>query len=169
MNLHFRKATFEDAGEIWKILQQAIERRKNDGSKQWQDGYPNPETIQSDIQKNDGFVLTDSEKIIGYTAIIFNNEPAYEKIDGKWLTEGDFLVVHRVAISEEYVGKGLAQKIFSYIEEFAKENKIPSIKVDTNFDNLAMLKILEKLNYQYCGEVFLRSGVRKAFEKIVVI
>ena len=167
MNLNFRKANFDDAEQIWKIIQQAIERRRIDGSKQWQDGYPNPETIQSDIQKNYGYVLTDSEKIIGYSAIIFNNEPAYEKIDGKWLTESDFLVVHRVAISEEYIGKGLAQKIFSYIEEVAKENKIPSIKVDTNFDNLAMLKILEKLNYQYCGEVFLRSGVRKAFEKIV--
>jgi hypothetical protein len=27
------------------ILQQAIARRKADGSNQWQDGYPNPEVI----------------------------------------------------------------------------------------------------------------------------
>ncbi|HAI81103.1 MAG TPA: GNAT family N-acetyltransferase, partial [Chryseobacterium sp.] len=38
--INFRKATPEDAGQIWQILQQAIRRRKNDGSRQWQDGYP---------------------------------------------------------------------------------------------------------------------------------
>jgi hypothetical protein len=31
--------------QIWIILQQAIARRKADGSNQWQDGYPNPEVI----------------------------------------------------------------------------------------------------------------------------
>jgi hypothetical protein len=32
-------------------FQQAIARRKADGSNQWQDGYPNPEVILNDITK----------------------------------------------------------------------------------------------------------------------
>ena len=51
MNYNFRKATITDAPKIWIILQQAILRRKADGSNQWQDGYPNPEIIQQDIEK----------------------------------------------------------------------------------------------------------------------
>ena len=46
MNLNFRKANNQDISAIWTILEQAILRRKNDGSTQWQDGYPNPEVIQ---------------------------------------------------------------------------------------------------------------------------
>ncbi|MFP3595069.1 GNAT family N-acetyltransferase, partial [Chryseobacterium sp. SIMBA_038] len=40
--------------------------------------------------------------------------------------------------------------------------------VDTNHDNIAMLKILESKGYSYCGEVLLADGMRKAFEKIII-
>ena len=36
-----------------------------------------------------------------------------------------------------------------------------SAKVVTNFDNAAMLHILKKLGYTYCGEVYLAGGERK--------
>ncbi|MES2853021.1 MAG: GNAT family N-acetyltransferase [Bacteroidota bacterium] len=152
---------------MWEILQQAIQRRKEDGSNQWQDGYPNPEVIQKDIEKGKGFVLVDGETIIGYSAVLINDEPAYEKIEGKWLTNGDFVVLHRVAISEKYLGKGLAKMILKYIEEFAISNNIYSIKADTNFDNIAMMKIFESSGYTYCGEVYFRGSPRKAYEKVL--
>ena len=44
---------------------------------------------------------------------------------------------------------------------------LPYYKLDTNFDNAPMLKILDKLGYTYCGEVFFRGSARKAFEKIL--
>lgn len=170
MNYKFRKATPDDLSKIWIILQQAIVRRKYDGSQQWQDGYPNENVVEQDIAKGIGYVLAlDNTKIIGYAAILYNDEPAYEQLNGTWLTNGDFVVVHRVAISDDYLGKGIAQKIFLYTEEIATENNIFSIKVDTNFDNIPMLKILEKLGYIYCGEVSFRGSVRKAFEKIVKV
>lgn len=165
MNYDFRKATASEIPQIWTIIQQAIVRRKNDGSQQWQDGYPNEDVIRTDIAKGFGYVLTDNDTIVGYAAILFNDEPAYEQLKGTWLTNGDFAVLHRVAISDDYLGKGLAQKVFLFTEDLAIENNIFSIKVDTNFDNIPMLKILEKLGYTYCGEVKFRGGIRKAFEK----
>ena len=165
MDYNFRKATAKDIPQIWKIIQQAIVRRKNDGSQQWQDGYPNETVIQQDIAKGVGYVLTDDDMIAGYAAILFNDEPAYEHLNGTWLTNDHFVIVHRVAISDDYLGKGLAQKIFLFTEDLAVDNNIFSIKVDTNFDNIGMLKIFEKLGYSYCGEVTFRAGIRKAFEK----
>lgn len=163
----FRKATQDDADEIWKILQQAIERRRLDGSLQWQNGYPNPETVNSDIEKQIGYVLTENDRVVAYSAVLLNDEPAYKNIEGKWLSDGDFNVVHRVAVSEEVAGKGYAIEIFRRIEDFSRQNGIFSVKVDTNFDNAAMLHILKKLGYTYCGEVYLSGGVRKAFEKLL--
>ncbi len=169
MNYHFRKATASEIPQIWTIIQQAIVRRKNDGSQQWQDGYPNENVIKQDITKGIGYVLIDYNIVAGYAAILFNDEPAYEQLKGTWLTNGDFAVVHRVAISDDYLGKGLAQKIFLFTEDLAKGNNIFSIKVDTNFDNIPMLKILEKLGYTYCGEVTFRGSFRKAFEKTLPV
>ncbi|WP_293890640.1 GNAT family N-acetyltransferase [Flavobacterium sp.] len=165
MNYHLRKANASEVPQIWDIIQQAIIRRKNDGSEQWQDGYPNETFIQQDIEKQIGYVIIVDDTIAGYAVVLFNDEPEYEKIRGKWLTNDDFAVLHRVAISDEYLGKGLAQKIFLFTEVLAIENNIFSIKVDTNFDNIPMLRILKKLGYIYCGEVTFRGGARKAFEK----
>ncbi len=164
---NFRKATLSEIDSIWDILKQAILRRKMDGSNQWQDGYPNLEVVQKDIEKESGYVLTEGETIVGYIAVLINDEPEYAKLEGEWLTNVDFVLFHRVAISENYLGKGLAKMMINYIEDFALKNKITSIKADTNFDNDAMLNIFEKLGYKYCGQVHFRGNPRRAFEKVL--
>ena len=163
--LQFRKATTFEATAIWAILQQAILRRKADGSNQWQDGYPNLDVVYKDIEKGRGYVLAENKTILGYCAIACNDEPEYVNLKGEWLSDSDFVVLHRLAISETHLGKGYAQTIFSYVELFAIENKIYSIKADTNFDNYVMLFLFDKLGFSYCGEVFFRGSPRKAFEK----
>lgn len=167
MNTIFRIAQNTDVGQIWEILQSAIERRKKDGSNQWQDGYPNPEVVNLDIANSHGYVLCNDEEIIGYCALLVDDEPDYEVIEGKWLTESEFVVFHRVAISEKYIGKGQAQKMMLGIEEQTKSWGIRSIKADTNFDNAAMLKIFEKMGYNYCGKVYMRGSPRRAYEKVL--
>lgn len=162
-----RKATDSDLNSIWKIIQQAIERRRSDGSDQWQNGYPNEESIKEDIKNGVGYVYENGQNIACYAAIIFDIEPAYEIIEGKWKSSGKYAVIHRVAISVDFSGKGIATQLFLEIESLVKSQDYFVIKVDTNFDNLPMLKILEKLKYEYCGKVYFRGSERKAFEKIL--
>lgn len=166
--LKFRKAEEKDIPKIWEILQSAIERRKQDGSLQWQDGYPNPETVRQDVEKGYNYVLTLDEEVIATVAVIFNHEPTYEVIDGAWLSEGDFMVFHRLAVAEQALGKGYIKKVFAFLEELALKQNIYSIKADTNFDNPAMLSLFEKSGYTYCGEIEVSDGKRKAFEKILL-
>lgn len=165
MTYTFRKAESADQAQIWAILQQAIIRRKKDGSRQWQDGYPNENVVAKDLKNGFGYVICEGVNIAGYVAIIFNAEPAYDKIEGSWLTNGEFLVVHRLAVSEQYAGRGLAKKILDHTEELALKNQIFSVKADTNFDNVAMLKTFERAGYQYCGKVTFNGSPREAFEK----
>lgn len=167
MPYRLTKAQSSDSAKIWEILQGAILRRKADGSQQWQDGYPNLEIVKKDIEKEQGFILTDGINTIGYCAILINDEPEYQNIKGKWLSDGDFVVVHRIALDKQYLGKGLAKKMIALIEEFALDNSIYSVKADTSFDNHAMLSIFKSSGYTYCGEVYFRGSARKAFEKVL--
>jgi len=165
--MNLRKANLSELTAIWDILQQAIQQRKQDGSEQWQNGYPNEQTIVEDITDGYAYVLVDNNLIIAYAAIIFGEEPAYNDIKGKWLTNDDYVVVHRVATSNVVKGKGIATHLFKLIEILCVEHKIYSIKVDTNFDNVPMIKILDKLNYTYCGEIFFSGASRRAYEKVI--
>ena len=61
----------------------------------------------------------------------------------------------------------MGQKILQEAEKLAREKGVESIRIDTNFDNIPMLKIIEKEGYKYRGEVYFRGSARKAFEKIL--
>jgi GNAT superfamily N-acetyltransferase len=167
--MKLRKATHADINTIWDILQQAIEQRRKDGSDQWQQGYPNRQTVEDDIAHGYGYVLTENEVIIAYAAVLFGIEPAYNEIEGQWLTDGDYAAVHRVATANAVKGRGVATQLFRLIEDMSVRHHVFSIKVDTNFDNIPMLRILEKLDYTYCGEIFFGGAPRKAFEKVLRI
>jgi GNAT superfamily N-acetyltransferase len=162
-----RKAVFSEQPVIWNILLQAIEQRRLDGSDQWQSGYPNEQTVFDDVASGCGYVLVDNDVVIAYAAVIFGVEPAYEDIQGEWLTNGDYAAIHRVATFNSVKGKGIATQLFKMIEDLCISQKVYSIKVDTNFDNVPMLKIVERLNYTYCGEVFFHGAPRKAYEKVL--
>lgn len=162
-----RKAHESELPVIWEILREAIEQRRLDGSRQWQDGYPNENSVRGDMENGYAYVLAEDGSIWAYAAIIFDKEPAYENIEGRWLTDGDYVVVHRVATSRLAKGKGVATRLFQMIEDFAPTQNVYSIKVDTNFDNIPMLKILDRLGYTYCGEVYFRGSARRAYEKVL--
>jgi len=51
-----RKAFYSEIPIIWDILQQAIEQRKQEGSEQWQYGYPNEQTVKDDIANGCAYV-----------------------------------------------------------------------------------------------------------------
>lgn len=167
MSYAIRLATLEEVPHIWEVLQQAIARRKADGSNQWQDGYPNLEVVTVDVNKGIGYVALQEERIVGYTALLVNDEPEYGHLKGAWLTDTDFVVFHRVAVANDFLGKGVAKALFAFIEAYTRSQNIHSIKADTNFDNAAMLHLFHSLGYEYCGEVYFRGSPRKAFEKVL--
>lgn len=162
-----RPANERDAPIIWDILQGAIEQRRLEGSDQWQNGYPSEQTVRDDIAKSVAYVLMENDAVIACAAIILNGEPAYDAIDGEWLTDGRYATVHRVARTRDVKSRGVATTFLKLIEDLCIELGVPSIRLDTNFDNLAMLKILENLSYRYCGEIFYEGASRRAYEKIL--
>lgn len=170
MNQSFsvRNATTADLDKIWTIISFAIECRKNEGSNQWQDGYPNTTTITQDIDLKQAFVVEQNGEILAYFALIFDTEPAYEAlVKGSWQSNEKYAVVHRVAVGKSTKGKGLGKWILQQIENLCFEKNYFYIRIDTNFDNRQMLRILENLNYKYCGKVYFRNSERLAFDKIL--
>jgi GNAT superfamily N-acetyltransferase len=165
-NIIIRKAECTDIERILEIIRQAKEQMRRMNSRQWQDVYPAVEHITGDIDKGYGYVLCGESGVIAYAAVIFDGEPAYKKIQGKWLTDFPYVVVHRLAVAEEMKQKGIATFFMQKIEELGKQNGIRSFRVDTNFDNLYMQKILFALDFTYCGEIYYDpGGKRKAYEK----
>lgn len=163
----FRRASADDVPAIAAILKEAVARMLAEGKQQWNESYPNETHVREDIRRNAGYVLECDGHPAAYAAVVFDGEPAYNDLSGKWLSEGPYVVVHRLAVSGEMRGKGLGRLFMQAVEEFARSARVHSFKVDTNFDNAAMLSLLGKLGFTYCGEIWYERGSRKAFEKLI--
>lgn len=168
----FRSATPADVPRILQIIRQAQRRMAAAGSLQWQDGYPAPGNIDDDLKHRYGHVITregasGEPTVIAYGAIVFDGEPAYEALDGAWLTRGDYVVVHRLAVADEALGNGIGREFLKQTEQLARERGIRAFRIDTNFDNRRMLRILAQTGFVRCGKVVYRSGEREAFEKVL--
>ena len=101
--------------------------------------------------------------VVAYGAVVFDGEPAYDAIEGAWLTDGDYVVLHRMAVADGEKGRGVATEFMRRVEAMACGRGTGSMR--TNFDNRYMLRMLGRLGFVYCGKVRYRSGERLAFEK----
>ena len=137
-------------------------------STQWSDDYPTFETILGDIAKGYGYVLRNDERqTIAYGAVAFNGEPAYASIDGEWPDDLPYVVVHRLAVADEAKRRGIAAIFMRETEKLSLRRGVRSFRVDTNFDNIYMQKVLAKSGFVYCGEVAYERGPRMAYAKTI--
>lgn len=165
----FRKGNLGEAFVIYEIIKQAQEYMKKSGINQWQGNYPNEDTIKEDIEQGLNYVCSDGQDILATVAVLLDGEKAYDKIyEGKWLTEGKYAAIHRVAVDSNSKGRGLGSKMISYVEDICHKHNMKSIRVDTHKDNIPMQKMLNKNNFKYCGIIYLENGEERiAFEKVL--
>ena len=167
--MEFRKSVETDISSIMNIIVQAQAYFNEQGINQWQNNYPNSETIENDIINKNSYVLLSDNNIIGTVVLSFDGEKSYEIIyDGKWKSNFKYGVIHRIAVDTNYKGLGLASAIINNVKEICLKKGVCSIKVDTQKDNIAMQKLLKKNEFDYCGIIYLEDkNERMAFEKIL--
>ena len=165
--MEFRKASFNDLPAIMEIIRQAKLYMSENNLDQWKDGYPDEQVIEDDVKKYRSYVLLQNGTLAGTAAVFFDEEKTYRQIfEGKWLTLGDYAVVHRVAMSSAYRNTGAAAVMMKYIEQLSLSKGVHSVKIDTHEDNFPMRKFLGKCGFQYCGIIYLENGDKRlAFEK----
>lgn len=166
-SFNFRVARATDSDRIWEIIQQAKAQMRRENKQQWDESYPAMEHIMADLSSGYAYVLCADETIVAYAAVVFDGEPTYNSIDGKWLSDLPYVVVHRLAVCDEMKHKGIAVIVMREIERLSVYKGVHSFKVDTNFDNLGMQKVLAKCGFDYCGEIFFQGDSRMAYEKLI--
>ncbi|GIN74851.1 N-acetyltransferase [Bacillus sp. J14TS2] len=165
--MEFRKTTIEDINQIMSIFKQAQQYFKDNHIDQWQNNYPNIQTIKDDMQNGYSYVLLKDGIPVATAAISFDGEKTYKEIyNGKWLSDGEYAVIHRLAVDQQHKGQGISSEVMKIIEKMCIDKGINNIKIDTHEQNLPMQKLLLKNDFTYCGVIFLEDGNKRiAFEK----
>ncbi|PTW02778.1 RimJ/RimL family protein N-acetyltransferase [Halanaerobium saccharolyticum] len=167
--MNFVRAEIEEIPEIMKIIKAAQKYLKEQGIDQWQNNYPNPETLKKDIEAGNSYIIKKEGKIIAVAAVIFGEDPTYNLIEeGSWLADGLYGVIHRAAVAPEYKGQGIISIIYRKTFKMGANLGADSIRIDTHQDNLAMRRAIEKAGFNYCGIIYTKDGSpRLAYEKLI--
>lgn len=164
-------------GEISRVLEILSEGRAaiaRLGIDQWQDGYPDREVIEGDVERGISHVLELDGVIEGTAVLMTDREPTYDEIfEGEWLTNGDnYFTIHRIALGDRLRGKGAASFVIDTAASMAREAGCASVRVDTHEGNVAMRRMLEKNGFRYCGIIYLDPSrtekvKRVAYERVL--
>lgn len=155
------KAKLDDLSIIYSNLEKAISFMRSYGNyEQWNDEDDIKEGIINDIKLSRYYVIkNDFNEIIGSFMFTLDEEPTYKQIDGKWLNNEQYGVIHRIMSSKNEKG------ILSYALDYCF-NIVDNIRIDTHIDNKPMRHLLEKYGFTYCGVITLKNKQkRNAYQK----
>lgn len=164
--MEFMVAQEQHLPEIWRITEEAKAQLRRLGLDQWQKGYPSEAVWKEDIRQQRAYLATEGEKVLGVFAFCTEPDPSYAEIEGKWLTDTPYAGIHRVCVSDESKGKGIAGQMFEKGFAMAKERGFASVRIDTHPGNLPMQRALKKAGFVPCGSIFLKEEDEYGAERI---
>jgi len=155
-----RPAALSDIPAIMQVITDVVPAMIAAGNYQWDSTYPNAVVFEEDVALNQLWVADLDNNIGGVAAITTEQYPEYASV-GMDISE-TAIVVHRLAVSTRYRGKGIAAELLQQAEAEALKRGIKTLRIDTNTANEATQKLFPKMGYVFKGEMGLgfRPGLR---------
>tara|TARA_B100001758_G_scaffold247951_1_gene268967 strand:+ start:2413 stop:2916 length:504 start_codon:yes stop_codon:yes gene_type:complete len=163
-----RKGQKSDLSKIMDMYSSCIKGMLNNGIDQWDKSYPNEKIIASDIASKTYYIAENKGNIIGGINIDQKQDKSYLNIN--WEDQSkSYLVVHRLAVKEEFWNKKIGKMLMLFAEQLVQERRLRSIRLDTYSGNPKAMKFYRKLGYKELGEIDLKPNKNKyhCFEKII--
>ena len=163
--MEVRLATCSDIEALMRIFEGAKMIMRGSGNlNQWNGSYPSREVVKADIDAGNCRVLCEGDEVVGTMALIPGPDPTYSYIEGKWLDENPYYVIHRIATSAP--GHNVARKLFDWAYSHISEKGCNVIRIDTHRDNCIMKHVLTRYGFTPCGVIYLEDGApRDAYQK----
>ena len=157
--LSVRRATPTDLDAVMAVIDAARAIMRATGNlTQWPVGYPSRTMIEHDIASGNFYIICDANGTAqGCFAFISGPDPTYARIEGAWLNDKPYGVIHRLASKGEE--RGVADACLDFCLA-----QTDVIRIDTHADNRPMLRWLKKRGFIHCGVIHIADGSpREAF------
>ncbi|MBO5913556.1 MAG: N-acetyltransferase, partial [Clostridia bacterium] len=104
--------------------------------------------IKEDIELGRLYVVDCEGLVEGVFLMESGPDETYLEIEGQWLNDEPYYVIHRIASS------GKVKGVVNAAVDFALQNT-KNVRIDTHEKNLTMQKVLEKIGFKHCGTIYV--------------
>lgn len=151
--MKIRKASKNNIDSLLEITLACGKALADNNIYQWNEQYPSKEAFETDFKRGELYVLEVENIIIGCITVSTFMDEEYKTVD--WLTKNENnIYIHRLAVHPNHQGKGYAQTLMTFAENFARENNYQSVRLDTFSQNPRNLQFYSKRGYLKTGEIY---------------
>lgn len=156
-----RLATINDLDQIYSILKISIHKMRSENNlEQWNNMEQIQNLIIQDIKLSRYYVIENNEIDACFMFDVASDE-TYDYIEGKWLNEEKYGVIHRIASNFKL------KNILGQVLDFCLLH-CDNIRIDTHIDNNRMKNALVRNGFIKCGTIYLKDGnPRIAYQKTI--
>ena len=157
-----QKAEISQLPRILEIYEKARAFMAESGNPdQWGTGYPPEKMIRQDILNGKSYVNLEGDHIRAVFYFAVETDPTYGYIEGSWLNDAPYGVIHRIAVDGS--GRGVAAECFTFAAQHCE-----NIRIDTHEKNIPLQRCLTKNGFVRCGTIYLEDGdPRIAYQKVI--
>lgn len=151
MAILVRKARREEVDKVWERVGSAVGFMQEQGNPQWNAGYPRKEHFSGALEEGTLFVAEMDHQVAG--AVILDEKQAPEYAALAWSTPERSLVIHKLALGQEFMGRGAATAMLDFAQEEARRRGLEGVRVDTYHKNRFMRHRLERQGFSFVGAI----------------
>ena len=163
-----RKANYKDLKNIMKMYNSCVRGMIKNNIDQWDESYPSVENISNDLNSETYYVAEINDEIVGGINIDQIQDKTY--LDVNWKDTSDsFLVVHRLAVKEDFWYKKIGKSLMQFAEKLVVKKNLKSIRLDTYSGNPKAMYFYKKMGYTLLEKIYLKPNKNEyyCFEKII--
>lgn len=141
-----RIAVEEDVSTIMDIVSKIKEEMNRANNPQWDVAYPLACHFLEDIKQKALYVYEYEKKVVGFITILEDVEDEYISVLES--SKDKAFIVHRLGVEASFRKMGIAQNLMQYAEDLARKSNVYLIKADTEFSNVKMNHLFNKMGYR---------------------
>ena len=143
--IEYKVATIDDLKEIISIKNKVKEKVIEENLPIWQNGYPQDELLEEDIEKGYGRIIVVDKQIVSYASYY----PALYDYDRGTFPIDDVMSFGRIMTKVTETKKGYATFLVKNMIDEAREKKIPGFGILVDSFNKKALSIYLKFGFKY--------------------
>lgn len=148
----FRKARLQDVDDIMRLVQLRIDWMNDKGLHQWNETDYFGRYPRSYWEGNIGYFLVGEENGMVVVAMALYTEDVRWTRDGKLdhpIADTDAYYLHHLVTDP--ICKGAGVEMMLYVEQYAMQNGVIMLRLDSAVGNQALEKYYTDLGYKACG------------------
>ena len=134
------------------LLSDCIRDLRRHGINQWDDIYPNLDTVTKDVAGRTLYVALQENRCLGAVCLTEEQAAAYREVS--WVGGEPAFVIHRLCVAPAQQGRGILSRMVDFAEGFAEEKGYASIRLDAYTGNERAVRLYERRGYTVAAQVF---------------